>query len=71
MESKVSLSRKEETLKEILSAVMQHKYAKTEEASKIWFDEIRKRLKDYYDAIAAECYGSNNESRHINSNKTG
>jgi hypothetical protein len=58
MENKMSVTHSEEALREVLSAVMHHKYAKTEEASKIWFQEIRKRLKNYYNAIASEHYGS-------------
>lgn len=54
----MSVTYSEEALREVLSAVMHHKYAKTEEASKIWFREIRKRLKNYYNAIAPDCYDS-------------
>ena len=57
----MSLTRKEEVLKDILSAVAQHKFAKTDKASKLWYDTIRERLKEYYDAIAEECYGRNDK----------
>ena len=48
------LSERELALKEVLSAVAQHRYAKTDEAAKIWYDKIRGCLKEYYDAIAKE-----------------
>jgi len=53
-----TLTKKERALREILSAVMQHKFAKTDEATKIWYGKIREGLKEYYNAIAEESFAS-------------